>query len=84
MRCHFWLTAYVYFILPASLVFNTIGMMFKYGIDPTIKDKDGNTKDVTRDEFIQAGYDKAMKPNEMEIDTDNRKIIAKFEKFNNK
>jgi superfamily II DNA or RNA helicase len=34
--------AYVYFILPASLVFNTIGMMFKYGIDPTIKDKDGN------------------------------------------
>ena len=34
--------AYVYFILPASLVFNTIGLMFKYGIDPTIKDKDGN------------------------------------------
>jgi hypothetical protein len=25
-----------------------------------------------------------MKPNEMEIDTENRKIIAKFEKFNNK
>jgi superfamily II DNA or RNA helicase len=34
--------AYVYFILPASLVFNTIGLMFKYGIDPTIKDKEGN------------------------------------------
>jgi superfamily II DNA or RNA helicase len=27
----------VYFILPASLVFNTIGLMFHYGIDPTIK-----------------------------------------------
>lgn len=52
--------------------------------DYQIRDKEGNTKDVTRDEFVQAGFDKAMKPNEMEIDTENRKIIAKFEKFNNK
>jgi hypothetical protein len=60
------------------------GNIVEENFDYQIKDKDGNTKDVTRDEFIQAGYDKAMKPNEMEIDTDNRKIIAKFEKFNNK
>ncbi len=29
--------SFVYFILPASLVLNTIGLMFNYGIDPTIK-----------------------------------------------
>lgn len=29
--------SFVYFILPASLVLNTIGLMFHYGIDPTIK-----------------------------------------------
>ena len=51
--------------------------------DYKIKDKDGNTRDVTRDEFVKAGFDKAMKPNEMEIDRENRKIIAKFEKFKN-
>ena len=51
--------------------------------DYQIKDKDGNTRDVTRDEFVKAGFDKAMKPDEMEIDRENRKIIAKFEKFKN-
>jgi hypothetical protein len=34
----------VYFLMPSSLVLNTILEMFKFGIDPTIKDDDGNYK----------------------------------------
>ena len=34
----------IYFLLPASLVFNTISLMFHYGIDPTIKFKNGDKK----------------------------------------
>ncbi len=49
--------------------------------DYQITDKDGNTKDVTRDEFVEAGAGKAMEPNNIQIDQDNKKIIAKFEKF---
>ena len=52
--------------------------------DYQITDKDGNTKDVTRDEFVQAGAEKAMEPNKIQIDQENKKIIAKFEKFLNK
>ena len=52
--------------------------------DYQIKDKYGNTKDVSRDEFVKAGLDKGMKPNEIQIDNDNKIVIAKFEKFINK
>ena len=51
--------------------------------DYQITDKDGNTKDVTRDEFVEAGAGKAMEPNNIQIDQDKKKIIAKFEKFKN-
>ena len=34
--------SYVYFLMPSSLVLNTILEMFKFGIDPTIKDDEGN------------------------------------------
>jgi len=34
--------SYVYFVMPSSLVLNTILEMFKFGIDPTIKDNEGN------------------------------------------
>jgi hypothetical protein len=49
--------------------------------DYQLTDKDGKTRDVTRDEFLQAGVDKAMRPTEMTIDSENKKIIAKFERF---
>ena len=51
--------------------------------DYQITDKEGNTKDVTRDEFVEAGAVKAMEPNNIQIDHDNKRIIAKFEKFKN-
>ena len=57
---------------------NIIEESFNY----QIKDKNGNTKDVTREEFVRAGHEKAMKPKEIKID--GKKIVAKFEKFNNK
>lgn len=34
--------SYVYFLMPSSLILNTILEMFKFGIDPTIKDDEGN------------------------------------------
>jgi hypothetical protein len=49
--------------------------------DYQITDKEGNTKDVTRDEFVEAGATKAMEPNNIQIDHTNKRIIAKFEKF---
>ena len=57
---------------------------FSESFDYHIRDKDGNTKGVTRDEFVKAGLDKGMKPKEIQIDNDNKIIIAKFEKFINK
>ena len=55
--------------------------------DYQIVDKEtGLTKQVTRDEFIKAGVEKAMRPDRkslMTIDNANKKIIAKFESFNN-
>jgi hypothetical protein len=47
-------------------------------------DKTGNTKVVTKEDFVKAGADKAMMPNTMTIDNENKKVIAKFEKFNYK
>lgn len=52
--------------------------------DYQIEDKEGNIKDVSREEFLQAGAEKAMKPTQMTIDTENNKVIAKFEKFKNR
>jgi hypothetical protein len=49
-------------------------------------DKTGRPKTVTKDEFIKAGAEKGMKPDRrslMTIDNQNKKIIAKFERFNN-
>jgi len=46
----------------------------------------GLAKSVTRDEFLKAGVDKAMRPDRkslMAIDKDKKRIIAKFESFNN-
>ena len=51
--------------------------------DYQITDKEGNTKDVSRDEFVEAGAMKAMEPRNIMIDHNNKKIIAKFEKFKN-
>jgi hypothetical protein len=47
-------------------------------------DNTGNTKVVTKEDFVKAGLDKAMIPNTMTIDNENKKVIAKFEKFNYK
>lgn len=38
--------SYVYFLMPSSLVLNTILEMFKFGIDPTITDEEGNNRYV--------------------------------------
>lgn len=46
----------------------------------------GTPKSVTRDEFIKAGASKGMKTDRkslMTIDTENKRVIAKFESFNN-
>ena len=46
----------------------------------------GVPKSVTRDEFLKAGVEKAMRPDRkslMAIDKDNKRVIAKFENFNN-
>lgn len=46
----------------------------------------GIPKSVTRDEFLKAGVDKAMRPDRkslMAIDKDKKRVIAKFENFNN-
>jgi hypothetical protein len=58
------------------------GNIIEENFNYQIKDKNGNTKDVTREEFVRAGHEKAMKPKEIKID--GKKIVAKFEKFNNK
>jgi hypothetical protein len=55
--------------------------------DYQIVDKNtGLSKQVTKDEFLKAGVEKAMRPDRkslMTIDTENKRIIAKFESFNN-
>lgn len=44
-----------------------------------LMDKSGNIKSVTKESFIKAGAKKAMK--EVKIDNSNKKVIAKFERF---
>ena len=49
-----------------------------------LSDKDGVPKTVSKEDFIKAGADKAMKTDRkslMTIDNTNKKIIAKFESF---
>jgi hypothetical protein len=64
-----------------------LGQEANESFDYQLADKNtGIPKSVTRDEFIKAGVDKAMKPDRkslMTIDTDKKRIIAKFESFNN-
>ena len=46
----------------------------------------GQSKLVTKDEFLKAGADKGMRPDRkslITIDNDNKRVIAKFESFNN-
>jgi len=42
---------------------------------------DGKTSKVSKDEFVNAGFGKAMRPERLSIDDKNKKIIAKFENF---
>jgi len=47
--------------------------------------KEGKSDKVTKDDFVKAGVSKAMRPDKpVTIDNDNKRIIAKFEKFINK
>ena len=46
----------------------------------------GQPKSVTKEEFLKAGSEKGMRPDRkslMTIDNDNKRVIAKFESFNN-
>ena len=57
---------------------------YEYNI---VDKKTGQPTKVTRDEFVKAGATKAMKPDRkslMTIDNANKRIIAKFESYNNK
>jgi len=44
-------------------------------------DKEGKVSKVSKSEFVNAGFGKAMRPEKLVIDDKNRKIIAKFENF---
>lgn len=51
-----------------------------------LSDKDGKNKRVSKDEFVDAGSSKGMRPNKksgITIDNNNKRIIAKFENFIN-
>jgi hypothetical protein len=50
--------------------------------DYNLVGKDGNIVNVTRDEFLKAGAEKNMKATQIDIDSENRKVVAKFDKFN--
>jgi hypothetical protein len=74
-----------------SVTYDTKGVEL-YGQDTNesfdyqLVDKTGVPKSVTREEFIKAGAEKAMRPDRkslMTIDTENKRVIAKFESFNN-
>ena len=74
------------------ITYNTAGIEL-YGQDANesfeyqLVDKDsGMAKPVSREEFIKAGAEKGMRTDRkslMTIDTENRRVIAKFEQFNN-
>ncbi len=47
--------------------------------------KSGRSSQVSKEDFIKAGASKAMKTDRkslMTIDTQNKRVVAKFEKFN--
>jgi hypothetical protein len=46
--------------------------------------KDGLTSVVSKEDFVNAGAMKAMDPENVTIDTENKRIIAKFENFKSK
>jgi hypothetical protein len=74
------------------ITYNTAGIEL-YGQDTNesfeyqLVDKDsGMAKPVSKEEFIKAGAEKGMRTDRkslMTIDTENRRVIAKFEQFNN-
>jgi hypothetical protein len=47
-------------------------------------DKVGNKKEVSKEEFLKIGSSKAMDYKSIKIDSNNKKVVAKFEKFINK
>lgn len=52
-----------------------------------LSDKSGKSKKVSKDDFVNAGLAKKMRPDKksgLTIDIENRRIIAKFENFKNK
>lgn len=49
-----------------------------------LSNDEGETKTVSKEEFVEAGHEKGMKTDNMFIDTENRRIIANFDKFNYK
>lgn len=44
-------------------------------------DNSGETRQVSREDFVKAGANKAMSPEKIEIDEKNKRIIAKFDNF---
>lgn len=49
-----------------------------------LTDRDGQTTVVSKQDFINAGAEKAMNPEHVTIDVENKRIIAKFENFKSK
>ena len=52
---------------------------FEYGL---LDKESGETKTVTKEEFLKAGADKALRSDLITIDDTNKRIIASFENFN--
>jgi hypothetical protein len=49
-----------------------------------LTDRDGQTTVVSKQDFVNAGAEKAMDPEHVTIDIENKRIIAKFENFKSK
>lgn len=49
-----------------------------------LTDRDGQTTVVSKQDFVNAGAEKAMDPEHVTIDVENKRIIAKFENFKSK
>jgi hypothetical protein len=58
-----------------------LGQDTNESINYKLIDTKGQVKDVTKDAFLKAGLEKAMKPKEVKIDVANNTFIAKFENF---
>ena len=74
-----------------EVIYNTAGVDFKGQDTNETYDfyliKNGSEEQVSKKEFVDAGSVKAMKPNlkkDLTIDSENKKIIAKFENFVNR